>query len=234
MQDTQIQDFTHEVVASIRGILFAARHSGLYRSQDGGETWQLAYETLDIQEPIPTNAVALSPDFEKDEVVLAGVSGGVLVSTNGGRDWVFARFHEPAPTVTALAVSPGFASDGLALAATLEDGVFLSQDRGMSWQAWNFGLLDWNVFCLAVSPDFIHDRTVFIGVETGVYRSTNGGRSWRDMHFPVEAAPVIAIALSPNFPQDGILSVETEEMGFYRFTDSGLTWEPIEGLDSSS
>jgi photosystem II stability/assembly factor-like uncharacterized protein len=226
MHDNQRQDFTHEVVSSKGGVLFAARHSGLYRSQDGGETWQLAYEALNIQEPIPTNAVALSPDFEQDGVVLGGVSGGVLVSKNGGQDWLFARFHDPAPTVTALAVSPGFASDGLALAATLEDGVFLSEDGGMSWQAWNFGLLDWNVFCLAVSPNFVHDRMVFIGVETGVYRSTNGGRSWRDLPFPIEAAPVIEIVLSPTFPQDGVIVVDTEEMGHYSSDDGGQTWQP--------
>ena len=85
--------------------------------------------------------------------------------------------------MTALAVSPGFTNDGLALAATLKDG-------GMSWQAWNFGLLDWNVYCLAVSPNFLHDHMVFIGVETGVYRSTNGGRSWRDLSFSEDAVPV--------------------------------------------
>jgi photosystem II stability/assembly factor-like uncharacterized protein len=232
MQENQMQDFTHEVVASKGGILFAARHSGLYRSQDGGKTWQLAYEGLNIQEPIPTNAVVLSPDFEQDGVVLGGVSGGVLVSKNRGQDWVFARFHEPAPTVTALAVSPGFTNDGLTLAATLEDGVFLSEDGGMSWQAWNFGLLDWNVYCLAVSPDFLNDRMVFIGVETGVYRSTNGGRSWQDLPFPEDAAPVVAIVLSPTFSQDGVIMVDTEEMGRYRSDDGGQTWEPSAEGDS--
>ena len=232
MEDYQAQDYTHEVIASKGGTLFAARHSGLYCSQDGGKTWQLAYEGLNIQEPIPTHAVALSPDFDEDKVVLSGVTGGVLVSKNGGQDWVFARFHEPTPTVTALVVSPGFSDDGLALAATLEDGVFLSEDGGMSWQAWNFGLLDWNVNCLAISPNFLNDRMVFIGVETGVYRSANGGRSWRDLPFPDEAASVVEIVLSPTFSEDGVIMVDTEERGRYRSDDGGQTWAPSAGGSS--
>ena len=39
-------------------------------------------------------------------------------------------FRAPAPLVTCLALSPGFAGDGCALAGTFEDGVFRSTDGG--------------------------------------------------------------------------------------------------------
>ncbi|MBN1148232.1 MAG: hypothetical protein JXA78_13325 [Anaerolineales bacterium] len=227
MDDMPMQDFTHASIETRDGTLFEARHSGLYRSQDGGKTWQYAYESLGGGEPIPTHAVVLSPEFESDGKVFAGVPGGVLVSENRGQDWVFARFLDPPPTVTALAISPAFPDDAALLAATLEDGVFLSLDGGRSWQAWNFGLLDWNVYCLALSPGFVQDRAVFIGAETGLFRSTNGGRSWRELPFPAGAAPLVQITLSPAFSQDGVITVETEEAGSYRSTDGGLTWAQL-------
>ena len=93
MQDNQMQDFTHEVVASKGGNALCGAPLWLVSFAGWGKTWKPAYEALNIQEPIPTNAVVLSPDFEYDGVVLGGVLGGVLVSKNGGQDWVFARFY---------------------------------------------------------------------------------------------------------------------------------------------
>ena len=80
------------------------------------------------------------------------------------------------------------------LAGTLEDGVFSSTDRGGRWGAWNFGLFDLNVLCLALSPTWTRDETVYAGTETGLYRSTNGGRAWRHSGFPSELAPALCIA----------------------------------------
>lgn len=58
---------------------FVGRRSGLYRSNDGGDTWQTVYDSLGLEMPLPTLAVALSPEFERDRTVFSGVLGGVLV-----------------------------------------------------------------------------------------------------------------------------------------------------------
>jgi len=81
------------------------------------------------------------------------------------------------PLISALATSPNFADDGTILAGSIEDGVFCSMDRGVQWAAWNFGLLDLHVLCMALSPHFGRDETVFVGTETGLFRSTNGGHA---------------------------------------------------------
>ena len=60
------------------GICFAGRPSGLYRSADSGESWQFAYETLNLTGDLATPATLLSPDFANDHTVWAGVSGGIL------------------------------------------------------------------------------------------------------------------------------------------------------------
>ena len=227
-KETQYQDITYALAASPNfsqdGICFAARGSGLYRSEDGGETWQPAYESLKLETPLPTMAIAISPDFASDRTVFAGVPGGILRSFDGGENWDVVQFPSPPPVVSALVISPDYVRDGILLAGTVEDGVFSTSNRGGHWVAWNFGLLDLNTICMAISPDFSHDETLFVGVDSGIFHSTNGGRAWREVDFPLELAPVLSLALSPAYSEDGILFAGTESHGLYRSDDRGRNW----------
>lgn len=226
----EVQDMVYSLATSPvfarDGLCFAARPAGLYRSDDGGLTWQSAYASLELQKPLTTVAVIFSPDFERDHSLFAGVRGGVLRSVDGGRHWYVSSF-DPPPFVSALVVSPNFAQDGTLLAGTLEDGVLRSGDRGEHWTAWNFGLLDLNVLCLAISPSFAGDETLFAGTESGIFRSTNGGRAWREVEFPMEYAPVLSLALSPGYATDGLLLAGSETNGLFISRDRGATWERL-------
>lgn len=221
-------DITYALAASPGfvqdGICFAARGSGLYRSNDGGHTWHLTYESLGLEGPLATLAVAVSPDFASDQSVFAGAAGGILRSFDGGQSWHITTLPPPPPLVSTLVISPNYTCDGTLLAGTVEDGVFRSVDQGRSWVAWNFGLLDPNILCLAISPDFAHDQTILVGTETGIFRSTNGGRGWREVDFPTEFAPVLSLALSPNYAGDGILFAGTETRGLFCSEDRGRSW----------
>lgn len=218
-EENKIQDIVYFLAASPHfeqdGVCFAARPSGLSRSDDGGLTWRDAYASLELEAPLTTAAVAVSPNFDADRSVFAGVPGGVLRSVDGGQSWHIASLPPPPPFVSALVVSPNFTRDGTLLAGTLEDGVFRSGDRGVHWAAWNFGLLDLNVLSLAISPDFANDETLFAGTESGVFRSTNGGRAWREVDFPTDFAPVLSLALSPNYTRDRTVFAGTEEYGLW-------------------
>ena len=97
----------------------------------------------------------------------------------------------------------------------------------MQWAAWNFGLLDLNVLCIALSPRFAEDETVFIGAETGIFRSANGGRSWREVAFPTELAPVLSLATSSDHARPGALFAGTETHGLFRSDDDGQTWAQL-------
>lgn len=209
---------------------FAARRSGLYRSTDGGKSWEIAYTGLAA--PLPeTTAVILSPSFETDRTLFAAVKGGVLLSTDGGASWQSAEFASPPPVVAALGISPAFANDGLLLAGTVEDGIFRSNSRGAQWSGWNFGLLDRNTYCLALSPNFAEDQMILAGVESGIFQSFNGGRSWREVSFPMEAAPVTSLAISPKFSNDHLIFAGAESCGIFASHDAGVTWEktPVDG-----
>jgi photosystem II stability/assembly factor-like uncharacterized protein len=223
-QENAVQAITYALATSPNfaqdGICFAARGSGLYCSEDGGETWRLAYESLNLKAPLPTMAVAISPDFASDGTLFAGVPGGILRSFDGGEKWDVVQLPSPPPVVSALAISPDYARDGIVLAGTVEDGVFSTSNRGGQWVAWNFGLLDLNTICLIISSDFARDETLFVGTDSGIFRSTNGGRAWREVDFPVELSPVLSLAYAP----DGSLFAGTESQGLYHSEDGGHTW----------
>ncbi len=228
LAQAQLQDIVYLLAASPNfaqdGICFAACRSGLYRSDVGGISWHPVYDSLNLEAPLPTTAVAVSSGFASDQSVFAGVQGGILRSVDGGRNWQVARLPSPPPVVSHLAASPNFIHDGIVFAATMEDGVFCSADRGGHWSPWNFGLLDLRIICMAISRDFANDETLFVGTESGIFRSTNSGRAWREVNFPTEWAPVLSLALSPGYADDGVLFAGTESCGLARSDDRGRTW----------
>lgn len=225
-EDSPFQDYVYQLARG-ETTFFAARNSGLYRSDDGGRNWQMAYQSLDISEPLPTLTVAISPDFEHDPRLFVGLSGGIFRSLNGGQAWENIPLPPPPPVISALDLSPNFEQDGIVFAATMEDGVLFSSDRGHRFGTWNFGLLDLNILCLAISPNFARDETVFVGAQSGVFRSTNGGRAWREVDLPVGYEAVLSLALSPDFARDGILLAGTETQGLLLSTDAGESWQCV-------
>lgn len=233
MGNAEIDDIVYALAASPNfaadGVCFAARYSGLYRSEDGGQTWHDAYASLDLHQELPTTAVAVSPNFVRDGTVFAGAPGGILRSADRGETWIVEDLPSPPPFVSIIGVSPNFVDDGTLFAGTLEDGVFRSNNRGRHWAAWNFGLLDLNILCLAIAPDFAASDTLFVGTDSAIFRSTNGGRAWREVDFPTDWAPVLSLATPPSLAgnHNHTLLAGTESHGLCRSEDGGQSWERI-------
>ena len=231
VNEATIQDVIYAIAPSPNfsedGVCFSAQATGLYLSSNGGQQWQSAYDSLELDQALATTAVATSPNFGSDKLVIAGAPGGVLRSTNGGADWDVLMFPSPPPTVSSLAISPNFAEDGIVLAGTMEDGVFRSADGGRHWSIWNFGLLDLNVITMAISPDFANDETLYVGTESGVFCSTNEGRAWREVALPIGFEAVLSLAISPNYSQDGTIFAVTESQGLLRSNDFGENWHRV-------
>ncbi len=234
-QDSEVKEIVYALAASPdfakSGVCFSARQSGLYRSEDGGETWNSVYGTLTLDAPLVTTSVVLSPAFPQDGLVFAGTNGGILRSSNGGKTWEVAILHTPSPLVSALAISPDFASDRTLFAGTMEDGVFRSTDQGTVWVFWNFGLYDPNILCLVVSPNYTTDHNLFAGTENAIFHSQNSAHSWRETSFPPDCGPILSLAISPAFASDGTLFAGTDAHGLFRSKDGGKTWQRLPGLE---
>ena len=224
-------NFVYSVTASPTfaqdGVCFAAQQSGLFRSTDGGKTWQNAYQSLDQVTPPTTHAVAFSPDFTHDRTVFAAVQGGILRSTDNGEHWKVTLLPSPPPVASGLVVSPNFLADGQAFCATVEDGVFITQDRGSRWATWNFGLIDLQILCLAASPQYSQNEFLIAGAESGIYRSKNGGRAWKMVDLHGDSAPVTSLAFSPVFESDLSIFAGTLQGDLYHSQDRGNTWVSI-------
>ena len=113
--------------------------AGLYRSTDGGVTWRQQGDALAGRS---VNCLAILQAAE-EAVLLAGTDAGMFRSTDGGLSWLPVGGGEFA----ALALAVG---DGLALAATYQEGVHLSTDQGRSFAPASSGL------CAHTPPLAVH------------------------------------------------------------------------------
>jgi len=225
---TEIADIIYDI-AVFNQTIFVARQTGLYHSLDGGVNWINTYHPSLPESNIPTLTVELSPNYENDKTIVAGINGGICLSTDSGETWLVHQFRKPIPMVTSIAVSPNFATDKVILAGTYEDGMFRSDNAGETWQAFNYGLFDHNILCVAISPFYEDDQTVYAGTSSGIYKSINGGKLWHDLTLPNDYDAVLSLVLSP----DGELYVGTETNGMLKSLDNGATWTTIFDTDSA-
>lgn len=216
-------DIVYMLLPTPDGGWLMARQSGLFRSDNHGQTWHPMFVTLGLDVPLAAVAAAVSPNYAADRTVIAGVYGGVMLSRDGGESWQGTLFPQPPSMTASILVSPDFAADGTIIAGTTEDGVYRSTDHGQTWQPANFGLLDRRVYCMALSPDGTQDQTILVGTETGLFRSINGGRSWHD--FPLRHIP--APILSMTMLAEGDVIIGTESGGLLHISKSDSAWRTL-------
>ena len=121
-----------------------------------------------------TNVFSL---FSNGDTLAAGVDTAVYLSTNGGASWRAST--KPTPTVTSI---PGlWVRNGRIYAGTFGQGIFVSDDRGATWQAFNQGLVgglfDTQLFIqdLVTRGDSLYAATSGAGVYV---RSLIGASTW--------------------------------------------------------
>ena len=133
--------------------------------------------------------------------------------------------------VSALAISPDFATDRTVFAAVYNGGVFKSTDAGLTWTAMNNGLDNFRVQALEVSPNFTVDQTLFVGTSDPpgavgrTYRSTDGGGSWIKLTTGFAPSRVEDFAFSPDYASDQTIFAAAP--GITKSTDGGNTWNSI-------
>ena len=143
--------------------------------------------------------------------------------------------------VQALALSPAFATDGLALAGGAQAGpstpggygIARTTDGGATWKLLQDEQHGWPVFDLAISPDFAADRTAFAGTDVGLLRSTDRGDTWTWLYNGLpdcthgSTCAIGRVRLSPVFGADGVALVIPRDGALYRTANRGDAWTNV-------
>lgn len=223
---------------AVDGTAFSAMENGLQRSTDFGKTWQVMNALGAVTYP---RGLAVSPSFAQDSTVLIGTDNGdsqnypiyvmyqgqqyfnqgLFLSDDGGNNWIPTTLNGPG--IISIAMSPAFATDRTAFAASPTDGVFKSTDGGRTWTqvtlppgtTLQFGKV-------AISPSYASDQTVLASpvVNGGIYKSTDGGATWALLN-GTATLRALDIEFSPNYATDKSFFVGTVQKGLLKFTRGG-------------
>ena len=166
-------------------------------------------------------ALALSPEFSQDGIVLAATAAGLYRSTNSGQQWQRVQNGLTDPRISTVVFAP---TTPLAFTATADGRLFQSADGGASWQElsnWaGFGLIN----AIAPSPNFSIDQTLFVATNAGVFRSQDGGGSWESSTFGLLDLEILCLVCAPNFAESELLWAGSAGGGLYRSRNGARSW----------
>jgi photosystem II stability/assembly factor-like uncharacterized protein len=168
------------------GTLYIGTQYSLWRSTDGGDSWQ--------DFPVPTNLDTTNFGPSNIYAIAVARSNGSLMvvknlqygartldtlcrSTDGGSSWVQASAGLPNAFVTSVEIDPR--SPNIAYAAIggqSGDHVYQTVNGGASWSARSAGLPGFSAHVVRVDP--ADSNVLYCGTDVGVFRSTDQGISW--------------------------------------------------------
>ena len=183
-----------------------AQGTGMFRSSDGGATWQ----PIGLSDTQQIGKILVDP--RNANVVFVAALGhpygpnaerGVFRSTDGGRTWTKTLYEDENTGAVDLAFQPG--NPSIVYAAM-----------------WQTRRPPWNTYPPSSGPG------------SGLYKSSDGGRSWHHLqdHGLPSAPARIGLATSPAKPRRVyalVDSAEESQGGLYRSDDAGRTWRKLTG-----
>lgn len=236
------------VYVAAEGHIYGANSErGVFRSTDGGKTWQKI-----LYKDEQTGAIDLAMDPGNPRILYAalwqvrrepwhlsdgGPGSGLYKSVDGGSTWQQLSGHGlPTGVLGRIGVAVAGGSNGQRVYALIEakdGGLFRSEDGGTTWhlvndnqilttRAWYFT----NVFADPHSPN-----TVYVA-NNGFYRSIDGGQSFATLAIPgfdgyPGGADNHAFWVNPLHPQH---MIQGHDQGIAISVDGGKTWGSRDNL----
>ncbi len=187
---------------------------GVFKSTDGGVTWQDAYDGLSSSSQCAEELAADS--FSPWRLFTSAFFGGQWESYDGAKTWSHADGPRPSRGVIFDRRYP-FTHYGIT--ARGNDNVVVSQDGGFTWNTVG-ARPPANPSALSVDPE---RGRLFLGTSSGVFRSGNGGTVWANTLLP----PTGVNALDFGGAPDSLFAATSD--GLYRLINRGLgTAVPID------
>lgn len=209
---------------------------GVFRTRDGGVTWQkILFKNDEV------GAIDLAFDPVNSQTIYAamwnvrrppwfiyapanGPGGGIFKSTDGGANWQPLTNGLPVEGLgrIGVAVAPSNRMRVYAIVDAKDGGLYSSADAGATWtkmsadtRIWGRG---WYFNKVVVDPK--DPDTVYVQ-NTSIYKSTNGGKNWT----PIKGAPggddYHQLWIHPDDPKRMIAA---SDQGAIVTEDGALTW----------
>lgn len=208
----------------------------LSRSDDGGSTWTVL--------PSPGEVMSLAAHPGRPGRIIAGLaSGGVAVSSDGGRDWRPVGAGLPGAAVRAATVSAR--DPNMIYAAVSGDGLWKSEDAGGSWtfvmdRPWLNGAEADPLSLASVQLETgMGGIWIYAGTASGLTRVPDCFCRWQEVRpgnamdalvsgdapppeAPLPAGePIAALVSAPSSPQTLYAALPS---GIWRSVDAGVVW----------
>ena len=194
--------------------LFAAGYHGLFKSIDGGKTWN-GKTSLTAGAGHVTALLALPRNG-----LLAGTDQGLFRSTDGV-GWQLAA-----------GVSGGINSLELSgdhtVSALSARGAFVSTDAGATWKACGEPAPSTAWYGLAFDNGRTEGMTALAATSTGLFRSTDGCRSWVKAIGLQGAADSDTVSIVLFHPTHAGEAFAAQGGKVFRSTDQGQHWLPVD------
>ncbi len=230
-------------------IVYAAAGDGVYKSTNGGRSWQRSCTGLG-GEVLAYTSLAVDGN-----TIYVGTSGGVYRSLDAAETWELCS--QGVTDVTCLAIAPGEPNVIYAAAGMDQSRIFKSTDSGENWFSIDESLGPGRFYSITVHPQNSNviyvarentcieqntqsewksgdmglistdiwcvaadSRCVYVSTSAGVFKSSDGCKSFS----------MISSGLPPNITitaieQPGILYAYSPRNGLYKSEDAGNDWQ---------
>ncbi len=234
---------SNEIYVAVPGPLWSdSKNRGLYKSVDGGITWQ---KILYIDEQ--TGCADLLIDPVHPEILLAstwqfrrtpysfnsgGIGSGLYKSEDGGKTWREIKNGLPAKPFgrIAMCLAPSDPKQMFAIVESNNTGLYISSDGGENWksQSASFNIVSRPFYFSTIAVDPNDPKRVYRPALSLSF-SSDGGYSFADASN--EGAPIHsdmhAIWINPSCTN--VIYVGSDG-GVYMSIDKGVTWQYIQNL----
>ena len=199
---------------------------GVYRTTDGGESWNQVIKQLDGVGGEVFSSVEYCPS--NSQIVYAGSNAAIYRSSDGGVTWVSVTGETPGwGPPGAIGGNPidmqcDPRNPDRIFSNNYQGGNYLSEDGGKTWKDASTGYTGAQIISISVDPE--QPATIYSSGRNGVYRSFDAGQTWEAIINLSEDQPIFpewgAIRVDPTQPDRILLGVE----GFFISDNQGQSW----------
>lgn len=161
----------------------------IYTSNDGGDTWNEIYHTLNHEYTI-FDEIKFSPD--NSEIIYAGLSngptdiiGGLMITRDSGQTWEKKLDNIQIKSIEVNPFNTNEIWAGSGINSINTDGVFKSTDGGETWEILPFEWMPLNqnvVTDIKINPN--NPNHIIILEENEYFVSLDGGETWEHSYNP--------------------------------------------------